>query len=381
MPYGRIRSRSLGSQTGVVSIGGDGWEISFPSTRSGFEQCHDVVGGWPHANNLHIHKSEPSGSLVSFNRVMPGYYHKAQLVPSGLNWGDAPPYSGEVPNNLVLSLLSRSGPLTPKVYLGTFAYELKDIPDMLKHAGDLLFKFRNPHRVSNPIKEAAAANLAYNFGWKPLIEDLIKLSKFAELVEKRRQQLAAAQSGKGLRRRVNLGTYSTDSTQNLTLWNDAYYLRPPVRLQQSLEIWGTARWKCNNLSGISGPPSFSDAWNSVLGLNLGHMPISIWKALPWSWMFDWCYNLSDVLQRNYNMLYYTPENVCIMRHFTSTASHPEWPEGDTPILTAGRVVNHWKMREVIPPHSYTEASLKLPFLDSFKLSILGSLTIVKLSRR
>jgi hypothetical protein len=105
--------------------------------------------------------------------------------------------------SLVNRVLATTGPLTPRVNLPLALFELKDVPQMLRHAGNLLHGLRSPSRL-NKVKEAAAANLAYKFGWAPIIDDLGKLFDFSAAVRRKQRELKQANSSNGLRRRINL---------------------------------------------------------------------------------------------------------------------------------------------------------------------------------
>jgi hypothetical protein len=125
--------------------------------------------------------------------------------------------------------------------------------------------------------------------------------------------------------------------------------------------------------------SQGDAFKAALGLNKGYIPIDIWKALPWSWLIDWSLDISQTLQANYNMIYYTATNCCRMDYSSNTYSHGDYPSIHNHWLSSGTFTYEVKARKVliIPPN--LTPTLKLPFLDNFKLSVLGSLAILKIS--
>lgn len=102
-------------------------------------------------------------------------------------------------------------------------------------------------------------------------------------------------------------------------------------------------------------------------------------------MIDWFTDISSVLQANYNMLYYEPSQVNRMDHVTSITRHPAWPtkeEGwnESPIISKGEGELDDKWRQILSP-SLLSPTLRVPFLDTFKLSVLGSLAILKLTGR
>jgi hypothetical protein len=229
--------------------------------------------------------------------------------------------------------------------------------------------------------EAASATLAYQFGWGPLIQDIGKMLDLADIVKKRQEQLKKAHSERGLRRKVNLDDHHASYNGNDPLSTTfGRIIRQPWTGTKTARTWGTVRWTVRDPSLYGKPPSFREAFDIALGLNAGYIPISIWKALPWSWAIDWFADISNIINANHNMVMYKPSKVCIMREFTS-----EWqylpvgdPNGMWHILP-GYVSASWKTRSV---HNPTPTlNIRIPFLDSFKLSILGSFAILGLKGR
>lgn len=144
--------------------------------------------------------------------------------------------------------------------------------------------------------------------------------------------------------------------------------------------WGTVRWVIRDSQKIGRLPSHNEAFRSALGFNLGMIPITVWKALPWSWMVDWFADISNVMQANYNMIYYKPTSCCIMEHRTTKMDIK--PIGNGGNITMSPVSNFIERKtRSLGSTSAAKVTLRLPFLDNFKLSILGSLAILGLSGR
>lgn len=248
---------------------------------------------------------------------------------------------------------------------------------MLKHAGDLLHKIVSPSGL-NPAKEAAAATLAYQFGWAPLIEDIMKLLDFSDHVKRRQEILEKAHTEKGLRRRVDLGSESWSATGSTSIWSTyGVFLSQSYTSDRGFKVWGVVTWKVRDPAAIGKKPTFMDAFNTALGFNKGMIPISVWKALPWSWMIDWFAGISDLLQARYNMIYYKPSRVSIMRTSFNNRTYKEFTQGSI-LVSQGRIEVTFKDRYANNSPS-AAPNLKLPFLDNFKLSILGSLAILGIS--
>lgn len=382
----RSRTREVGYTTGsrVSSTG----LTQYKSRADKKETCEDIVGEmFKPDGSIKDHLFEldiviKDGGLVSGRTIgnPPGYtYANWPLditIPSTVKHSDTEKES------LRLRLLSQTGPLTPKVNLPLFIFELRDVPMMLKHAGDLLHKLANPSSLSL-LKEGAAATLAYQFGWKPLIEDLYKLCNFAELVEKRNRELAQANTSKGLKRKVSLPPKTSQATRSNVIISSVtgQVIRANIQDEFRTEMWGTVRWKARMDQGLSNRPkaTWLAAFRSALGLNLGMIPITIWKALPWSWFVDWFYNLSGVMQATYNMIYYNATAINIMETRMVTSKHFGGKSTRTDV-TSGTFQRIEKRRWPIQNTS-SLTTMRLPYLDNFKLSILSSLAILRIYRR
>jgi len=362
-------------------VGGEGtWagspiSASYPTLRG---SCTDVVGDFGGNHPLTLKREETfgslyvreSGSLILPYPGMPTNWHNE----SWGDWGPQPALS-----SYVNRVLATSGPLSPNLNLPLFIIELRDIPGMLRHAGNLLHKIARPSGL-NPVKEAAAANLAYKFGWAPLIEDLGKLLDFADAARIQQQRIKKAYSSRGVRRKVNLGSDSKGFTGSSWIWSTyGSFLKPQWIGSGNSTTWATVRWIVRDPSRYGYEPSFNEALRTSLGFNAGQIPITVWKAIPWTWMIDWFTDISNVLQANYNSIYFKPYRLSIMRTSVTRVEHkPILNIGGNPgnYLTAGTRVVTFKYRYANNAPS-ASPTLRLPFMDGYKLSVLGSLAALK----
>lgn len=350
----------------------------------------DVIGDFGGNHSLFIGSKQVRGSRVVLQTVS---NIRTQIDPElGLptqlhdfnqsNWTNDFGYQPTL-DSYVNRLLAQTGPLTPNVQLPLALFELRDVPRMLRHAGDLLHKIRSlPYRYLDPVKEAAAANLAYKFGWEPIASDLSKLLGFAEAVKRRQQQIRKANTDRGLRRKVHLDSFSMPHSGNLTIWSThGLYLSPSYEGIVTSETWGTVRWRVRDPNAYGTTPSFTEAGKINLGLQGGQIPIQLWKAFPWTWMIDWFADVSNILQANYNSVYYEPYRLSVMRTTVDKFGHKQIPlGGPNDYLTEGEYVATFKQRYANNAPS-THWTLKLPFLDNYKLSVLGSLAVLGASPR
>lgn len=288
------------------------------------------------------------------------------------------------PSTFVTTMLSQGGPENPMLNLPLFVYEMGDIPRMLRHAGNLLGRSIGvvaPQATgSGAFREIAEAVISYQFGWGPLLQDLAKMLKLAEAIDKRQADLEKLKSRKGLRRKLKLWSGQTQTEGNATLstvygrWLDQNYISVKRR-----KIWGTVRWVPRFPWLWRRKPSWIDAFKSAMGLNPSMIPITVWKALPWSWAIDWFTNASNVFLATRNMVLYKPSKVCIMQETSGDAFFREKKLAARRKITAGTTNTIFKQRFVYNPT--IDATLRVPFMDPFKLSVLGSLSVLALTSK
>ena len=381
----RTRTRNEGVITGFTLK--NGVVVNTTTDYSHVQRCVDVVGEMYLGGVLQDHlfdltSTRESGNRINAERNFSGdtltYVNRSNSWPGFLSEVRV---SSSLRGDFFVRALASTGPLTPKVNLPLAVFELKDLPAMLKHAGDLLHKLKSPSGLK-PAKEAAAANLAYQFGWAPLLEDLEKLMNFTSLVRKRQIELSKANSSRGLLRRMTFPDVPEPLYQhnaNVLIASVAGNIYGSVTKTSSTRAWMTVRWKVKDGQNYGRIASHEEAFRSALGLNLGMIPISIWKALPWSWMIDWFADISNVLQANYNMIYYRASSVNFMEQRTLTV---KVSGGMNPLgtLSAGTRTRLIKLRTPLGTNTRVE-TMRVPFLDTFKLSILSSLAIQRLYSR
>jgi hypothetical protein len=275
-----------------------------------------------------------------------------------------------------------SNPSRPSFQLPVFLWELKDIPDMIRQGGEFAAAIKagaGPalSLIKDP-KKAASANLAYQFGMRPFIEDLKSIASFQHSVEKRRKEMDALfNSGKkGLRRKVILDTNSESGVRTSFLWSTSFSTgAQPITYNRMYKRWGVVNWKANGNSPY--PRSDGELRRRILGLTADNIPLAVWKALPWSWLGDYFVNVSNIIAAN-NRLVATPSQVSVMTKSVTTESHGPFERiisGNRQFLITGgssRLVRH--QRAV----TYTlgqQLQGVLPTLSAGQLSTLASLYI------
>lgn len=204
-------------------------------------------------------------------------------------------------NALGATLISRVLPTNPNAGLATFVGELKS-DGLPKFIGSDVFKSK-----VLTAKKAGSNYLNLEFGWKPLIRDLLK---FADSVRNADKILAQYErnSGRGVRRRISLPTTHVES--QLSSSGLAY----PSPAQTTAFYGGTSgRGTITSMRNVSQRKWFSGSFtyyldtgqdarskihrftqeaNKLFGVRL--TPEVVWDLAPWSWAADWVGNAGDV---------------------------------------------------------------------------------------
>lgn len=281
---------------------------------------------------------------------------------------------------LTTALMAATNPGNPSMNLPLYMLELRDIPQMIRHAGNLLHKIRKSgFLIPNAHKEAAAATLAYQFGWAPLIKDLISMLDFGLYVDRRMNSIRKLNSGKGDKRRATIFRGGNNKTVTLsTLVAAAPNIPGSVECTRTDTASGVVTWKLRPGQPFI-PSSRFEAVKLALGLNSGNIPLTVWNSIPWTWLIDWFTGVSTFLKATANSWLFMPVKAVIVKKSVIGATHPDLPVGiNPPQLSKGvRTKTYYKRTPVAP---IATINLRVPILDAFKMSILGSLLITRLSR-
>lgn len=379
MGSSRSRSRSGhpvigGSYQSVFKSNGNpsGGKVLGPSMVSFTELTQDVVDRKPYPDHVFVHREK---------RLVPARANGKAVLTGGFldrefsNYG-FPPYSAahiDYPpepdvSYYLTKLLANVNPSRPVVDLPVFGFELKDFPRMLKGLGDVLGRRVKPSAV-------AGGYLAYQFGWRPLFNDLWSLLNLQKAIDDRIKLLQAYSRGTKLRRKLGK---SSASLGNRTFLNSPGTIRLTVDQLFTEEAWFTARVKM--LGGIV-PTGGSDlqalAARQVLGLDVS--AATIWEAIPWSWLIDYFVNIGDVLAAHRGYLPFSVSNVNLMIknriEYTGHNFARAVGTGKSEDCSGGHAYSEIKRR--ILPNIVTPILTFKPFLGLGQAAIITSLVTAK----
>lgn len=276
------------------------------------------------------------------------------------------------PAGWTLDLVAGTNPSRPTLNIPELVEDLVDLPRALRNLGNVIL---NPKSAVKP-KGLAGNYLGVQFGWIPLIEDLHKLMEFQKYVVKRNAELNKLYSGKGLRRRLKFGDDSSNVAQVDTL---TVFPGATVKFTSSVSIkrkqWATIRWK------PTAPPPYhpSDTSNNqfvqrlVIGATPEGMANGLWKVIPWTWMIGWFTNFGKYTLANSWTVPAAHSNMNFMSSAEAT-----WTAGSVTASNAHESSlscqgTLYKKTHVRVTSSSVLAGVNMPYLDMFRLSILGAL--------
>lgn len=184
-------------------------------------------------------------------------------------------------------------------------YELKDLGQMLRSLQEFWSVEAFKKGIRSGLREVGSRSLGQLFGWNPMVNDVLTLVSAGDKIQKRIEWLIRNQ-GKWVKRRVSLRTLSSTSVSD---WTVDYGALAPVLVSQSYydvpsrqdtlrtidKIWATAEFKYflpdvplgvdpryilkRNLWGVRSPSA-----------------ADLYRAVPWTWLIDWCFGLARVLE-------------------------------------------------------------------------------------
>jgi hypothetical protein len=196
-------------------------------------------------------------------------------------------------------------------------------------------------------------------------------------VIKRSRELSQLSQG-GIRRRLK---FADDTTQTDIDSQTATYANAIVTQRCSLfvkrEQWGTIRWYPASL-----PPYHPDdvstnrkALQLVLGLTPEGLAKGLWDVIPWTWLLGWFTNVGKYTLAHSWTVPATHGTGCFMSQAEATYSSSSvtaTAAQSASLSGSGSLTKTIKTRAV---SSSVVAGANIPFVDMWRLSILGSLFV------
>lgn len=265
--------------------------------------------------------------------------------------------------------MAQTNPSTPDIQLPVSLFELRELPSLIQSLG------------RNAFRAAADGHLRWQFGIKPLAQDLRTLFSFVQQVNNRLDQLERMRKNGGVSKRLRLGMQSNSVSSGPTIIHSGggtIYAR--IETRRSVTTWGSIYWVPSAaISSASKDELRRIARLLTLGLHSSNMSLNVWNALPWSWLIDWFFNLSNALAAG-NRIAAHPTKMCIMQTDESIENRRITSKSSAISVTGtGTYITVRKRRFVNPPPILLPGFL--PALSRRQVSILGSLAVVKTLRK
>jgi len=301
-------------------------------------------------------------------------------VPLSHNLGDVIDASDPaVPSGWELTTVARSNPSRPVVYPFEIVESVIQLPRMLKGLLNLLV---HPRTIASP-KGVANEYLGLQFGWLPFIDDFRKIANCQSYVSKKAKELQQLYSGKGLRRRVRFSN-ETRVYQQYARVAGANIARADFwcSTEVTREVWATVRWKPTAPLPFAGEHDArygAYLRNLVLGFTPEGLATGAWKIIPWTWLIGWFTNVGDYLMVHSNTVPASYSQACLMRKVVVTRKPTAIQvtnATDRGLSHTGTHVSTRKLRTV--GSGVLVPGFNMPFLDMFRLSVLGSLAIQRI---
>ncbi len=312
------RDRSRYDNSGVGSATYKGPLVSTVynnSWRNNWGRIIDQVPGKD--NSLTITKRSCSNPLVSnkYYLTLDGsQFKETRLFPLSFfnNGGSANHLSvpGRPTNaQLGVQLRSVTNPSRPKVDAYAFIFELRELPSLLFGAGlsNLTRVGGNSRKLPLP-KQFAKNTIEWHFGWKPLVQDYLKLIDFAYHTQRRMHLLSRMRDEGSVIRKTKLwsGT-AVETPNNIVVSNSApsafYSTHKCVSRSTTKNVWGYTKWSPSSSFRLNLRDDtflMKQARGLALGINDSISFATIWQVLPWSWLADWFTDIGSWLTAHRN---------------------------------------------------------------------------------
>lgn len=236
--------------------------------------------------------------------------------------------------------ISRVRPNKPIVDLSVTLGELRfgGLPTLV---GSLMSRSKT---VLDVFRNGGKEYLNIQFGWKPLVSDLLGL---AEVVLSARKAIEQYERdlGREIRRRYTFdpikstllntidcrfdsqlwvsATSPLGTQQNVRTFSDSRY-QGTYSKQTTQQSWFSGAFRYFNAdvgSGLEDLKEFEEHANLLLGTRLD--PEVIWNLQPWSWLIDWFANYGDVLG-NFSALVFDRQVLHYGYIMTTVTDVEEW---------------------------------------------------------
>jgi len=325
--------------------------------------CQDIVGPGDNAP-LTITHILMDGGLI--NRPNTGFFspwfsnYVADVYDNSANFGHLG--LSDVPSNVeaATQAAARTNPSRPYVDVPANLLELGDVAHILRSTGTGL------------LRRIAGENLRYQFAIRPLVSDLTRLMVFQRQLDNRLAELQRLQTQKGLRRTVQIGTYSAQDSINYAIQSQGIFASGAFDVNTVQTVRAHTRWTPNGDFSLlrTDQDKRRLVTRALLGLTVDFS--TLWEPMPWSWLIDWCSNVGDFFKANRNIIPAQLADVSVIRHTRSEYRNQGWTDG-TAVIAPGNVIRETKGRAT----SFVAPVAHFHILSGNQMGLLASLAVTR----
>jgi hypothetical protein len=282
-----------------------------------------------------------------------------------------------VPNVSVVShgywktkAIANLNPSRPPLDVPLYLFELREFPRMLRDLGRVL-------EGTAKAGDVAGGHLAYQFGWRPLVQDLQTLGNYLNHSAGHLQYLAGLTKGRRIKRtllrnHLLVDTLVTDGYQQFNVGpsGSPWGVVADIMTREYCDIWFTCYSKSNSPQiSLKDPPTSWARYAHSRGLSL--RPTTLWNATPWTWLLDYFGNLGDVVEASEGLSQMKIVDMCLMvrQRVTSRLERVRLKPGLS--LSQNFMTREVKARSVDP--TPTPSMGLVPWITRSQGSILASL--------
>lgn len=191
---------------------------------------------------------------------------------------------------IITRQLAETNPSTGSTNYSETLAELPKLPDLLKIAGD------------THLKKYGNAFLNIQFGWAPLIGDLSNFLFVAADTDAMLARIKRLGKGGSFSSKRQLKRYVAPiSRSQKVIQSQLIFVEATEVIESSIKGHTYCRFSPDG----SGAPSSASAqrvqaYTAAKGLKLGLY--EAWQLVPWSWLIDWSFNMSEYLKATQNVI-------------------------------------------------------------------------------
>lgn len=364
MATGRTRHRLTaagddGEYTFVTPYSSNSTVFRAPINKS---TCTDTSGNYSGDNPLWISHDRYMWEPIEGQIVQaPFKYIYKKVPPLGLATPGHLPLPTYSTSAEITRAYARSNPSKPAVDVALMAAEMKDLPGLVEFAGRRM------------IQRGAHEYLKFQFGWRPLVDDVMTLLDFQKQFSRRLKMLQKAKQQGMLTRNISLQGHQAEKKETEVYFaSQGKIMRGFYKTTTTQKRWAVVKWFPTNDFPSTDEEMLQRAKAAVYSLRPDSL--TAWNLVPWSWMADWFVTVGDYLQASRNTVGLIPGPACLMENTISArvGTVTYTPPG---LSGGGSVCTYETKTRVIEYGPQVTASI--PLLSGYQTSILGALGITR----